>query len=130
MIRTPYSLAILAYCGVIFWLSSQPEPLHLNMNDIAGLDKVLHMLAYGGLAALVSVGLRRSREPVHPMVQFLGPVALAFLYGMFDECHQYFVPERMFDPLDLVADLSGALLVQWALCKYVWKIPIGRQAGN
>ena len=126
MIRLPYALAILAYCGVIFWFSSQPHPVDIDV--VPGLDKPIHFLIFGGLSVLVSVGLRRSHAVVHPMVQFLFPVGFATAYGLFDELHQFFVPERMFDPLDLLANFFGALLANWVLCKFVWGVPIGRHA--
>ncbi|MBI3119750.1 MAG: VanZ family protein [Candidatus Hydrogenedentes bacterium] len=121
MIRTHYSLFILGYCAAIFWCSHQPQPV--NIEVLPGLDKLVHMAVYGGLAALVSLALRRSNTEVHPILQFLGPLGFALLYGLFDEAHQYFVPTRSFDPLDLIADAFGALAVQWFLCR----IPIGRQ---
>jgi hypothetical protein len=33
----------------------------------------------------------------------------------------------MFDPADLVANVFGAIVVQWVLCRLVWGVPIGRQ---
>jgi VanZ family protein len=37
-------------------------------------------------------------------------VALVGLYGVFDEIHQYFVPGRHADGLDMLADIGGGLL--------------------
>ena len=38
----------------------------------------------------------------------IGAVLIASLYGVSDEYHQRFVPGRMFDVLDMVADALGA----------------------
>jgi len=39
--------------------------------------------------------------------------AIAFLYGVSDEIHQYFVPGRHPDVLDVVADASGPFAFHW-----------------
>jgi len=104
----------LAYCSVIFYLSSLPDrdlpaPAWL---DWSGSDKAVHMVIFGGLAGLVSVGLRRSNPaPVSRRLLFLGPVLFAVLYGISDEFHQAFVPMRSPDALDLLADAAGATII-------------------
>lgn len=62
-----------------------------------GSDKVVHAGAFGLLGALVTLA---SGQPL------LG-VALAFAYGVSDEVHQWFVPQRTSEVLDLVADTIG-----------------------
>lgn len=37
-------------------------------------------------------------------------VLIAFLFGISDEVHQYFVPNRSADVMDVVADVVGATL--------------------
>ena len=37
-------------------------------------------------------------------------VALSFIYALSDEIHQYFVPERSFQLIDLAVDLGGIIL--------------------
>ena len=111
-----YVAATAAYCAGIFWLSSRPDPVPTDY-DFSGFDKLAHMALYGGLAALVSVGMRRSGNPVAPWLQVLVPIAFALFYGVTDEIHQTFIPQRNFDPLDLVANTAGAVLVQALLCR-------------
>ncbi len=65
-----------------------------------GSDKVFHAGAYAVLGALLTLGTGRP---------WLGAL-LATLYGATDEFHQYFVPGRAADVLDLVADGVGATL--------------------
>ncbi len=118
--KTRYYFLTALYCAAIFYLSSRSEPVPDNYR-FKGLDKVAHVLVYGGLAALVSTGLRRSGRPVRPSVQALAPLAFAVFYGFTDEIHQYFVPLRSFDPLDLLANTGGAFLAQAVLCRW-WGI--------
>ncbi|MCG0314156.1 MAG: VanZ family protein [Calditerricola sp.] len=40
-------------------------------------------------------------------------VVLAIAYGVTDEIHQYFVPTRHPDVMDLLVDLCGALAAMW-----------------
>lgn len=62
-----------------------------------GSDKIVHAGAFGLLGALVTLA---SGNPL------LG-IVLAFAYGASDEIHQWFVPERATDVLDLLADTVG-----------------------
>lgn len=114
-----YSVLITAYCVGIFWLSSQSRPVPVGM-DIPHLDKPVHMVVYGVLAALVSIGMYRSKRNYNFSIQFYVPWAFATLYGISDEIHQHFVPGRSFDWLDIAANMSGAYIAQLILC-YVRK---------
>lgn len=116
-----YVLLTGAYCAGIFLLSSSVSPVGLP-NMTMNLDKVLHGVLYAGLAATVSVGIRRSRPGVVAAVQFAVPVMFAGLYAMTDEFHQWFVPGRHADVWDVAADVAGALVLQTVLCRYVWRI--------
>jgi VanZ family protein len=114
---------VAAYCAAIFWLSSQSHPPHSDLRFI-GSDKLAHFVLYGGLAALVSLGLRANPKGVSPRVQWLVPIIFAALYGVTDEIHQLFVPERSFDPWDMVANSLGAVGVQLLLCGGIWRVRI------
>lgn len=118
-----YYVLTAMYCGLIFYLSSQPELPRTGI-EIPYFDKLAHMIAFGGLAGLVSIGIRSSNESVPPRVQWLVPIAVAALYGVTDEIHQTFVPMRTFDLWDLAADGLGAILVQAVLCGAWWRVPI------
>lgn len=91
------------YMGAIFWLSAQPGD---RVGIPAPWDKLVHATAYAVLGALLQLGLGR------PAVAWVA----AALYGLSDEVHQYFVPGRMFDLGDWLADAVGAALgAYWAL---------------
>lgn len=120
--RLPYAAATVAYCAFIFYLSAQSDPPKPDIGfDIPGLDKLAHAVLFGCLAGVVSIGLRRSNASIAPKFQFYAPIAFAVLYGVTDEIHQVFVPERTFELLDLVADAAGAFGLQLVLCGIVWK---------
>lgn len=69
-------------------------------------DKHLHALAYGGLSALLFVGLR---APV--VYRTLGIIVLIAALGAVDECIQTLMPHRQADPMDWAADLLGSIAV-------------------
>lgn len=118
-----YWFLTLAYCGVIFWMSSRPLEAFPEV-ETPGADKAVHMVLYGGLTVIVSLGLRRSGRPVRPAVQFFGPIVFAVLYGVTDELHQMLVPSRSFDLWDVAANTAGAALAQCILCLGIWRVPL------
>ena len=120
--RKRYAVATLLYCGVIFMLSSRSAPpgAHWEFLDLPGADKVGHGILYAGLAGVVSLGIWRSNERVRVPVHFWIPVLFALLYGLSDEVHQIYVPERSFVWMDLLADGVGATIVQVPLFAYLW----------
>lgn len=95
--------------GTIFLLSHQPgDTLHLP--TFPGSDKVAHMVAYATLALTVlwllgKRGLERKKAAV------LLTVCFCLLYGISDEFHQSFIPHRSVSALDIVADVTGAMLI-------------------
>jgi len=107
--KWPYLLLVIIYCAGIWWLSSQSNPPRPEYT-FPGDDKVVHATIYGILATLVLVGLRRSHPDLKPALLFWLPILFAAVYGLTDEIHQSFVPHRSADPLDLLADTTGALL--------------------
>ena len=68
----------------------------------SGWDKLVHVLYFGGVAALAYVG-SGSRRPIFSIV------LIAFL-GMLDEVGQSFNPSRVASAADWVADIAGAVL--------------------
>lgn len=95
--------ATLAYAALIFWLSSEPNPLPALTERL--WDKAAHFAEYGALGALLLVALRSSG--VAPRRALVRAALLASVYGASDEVHQAFVPEREADVRDWVADTIG-----------------------
>lgn len=118
-----YYVLTFSYCAFIFWLSHRELPVDPDL-QVSGADKVAHMAMFGLLAAMVSVGMRRSGKPVPPVRQFMIPFLFASFYGVTDEIHQAFVPAREFDVWDIVANTAGAFFMQVFLCGAVWRLPV------
>jgi VanZ family protein len=79
-------------------------------------DKVAHALLYSGLGFLVARALTGGRRQHVSFWLAIATVAAVTLYGLTDETHQLFVPNRQFDLKDLAADLVGASIgtaAQW-----------------
>jgi VanZ family protein len=110
----------LAYCGVIFYLSSIPS-LKLPP-PFPHFDKVVHFCEYGGLSVLIVAGLRRARHKFSAGMRIAVPVLLCALYGLSDEIHQLFVVGRTFDLLDLAADAAGAAVAAGVLLFVIGKV--------
>lgn len=98
---------VVAYCGLIFGLSSVSNvpalPGHMS-------DKLAHAILYTGLGSLVARALAGGLgRRVTPSAAAL-TVAFAAAYGLSDECHQLFVPLRSFELLDLASDAAGGAI--------------------
>ncbi len=127
--RWPYIIATTVYCGLIWQMSSDTNPPKWNLPwQIQGLDKVFHAVVYAILGTIVSVGMRRAGRPVSAWAQCFVPALFALCYGLTDEIHQLYVPNRTFDIGDLMADLAGATLAQSVLCYLYWRTPAGGAA--
>jgi VanZ family protein len=97
-----YILPILAYAGMIYFLSSRS---HLPLPAVTGLDKVAHFTEYALFGVLLSRAL--IGFGARPAVALWVTVGLCLLYGASDEFHQRFVPGRSADVRDLAADVIG-----------------------
>ncbi len=98
-------LAVLAWMGVIFFLSAQPRlPLVMPTPIQAFQDVIGHFAVYAVLAALLYWALTGTgaRNPA------LFAMLIVFLYGCSDEFHQSFVPNRHPDVFDIATDIAGA----------------------
>ncbi len=89
---------------VLFLLSAWPDPGRALMLPIN--DKVAHFCLYAVLG--IALGYAWSRAPklmAHTLI-----IALGALYGVTDEWHQWYVPGRVADVRDWVADVMGLLV--------------------
>jgi len=98
--------AVGAYLALIFYLSSQSDPL--PDLTVRVWDKALHATEYGALGVLLSLALLASG--VAPRRALLIAAASASVYGATDEVHQAYVPNRSSDVRDWVADTVGGAL--------------------
>ena len=101
-------LPLLIYAGLIFYLSSLPNPL--QPFTFSSADKVLHIVEYAILGILVINVLKQYYpEQGNKRLQIFAGF-LSTLYGMGDEFHQYFVPFRDTNLFDVLADGIGSCL--------------------
>jgi len=100
-------LPILAWSGLIFYLSSIPD-LHITRQwwDIP-LRKAAHMVEFGILALLWNRAFSGSTSWPRKRILLLSFLA-AVLYACSDEYHQGFVPGRVPSWFDVLIDSVGA----------------------
>jgi VanZ family protein len=96
------------YAAAIFWASSQPNPFPFSVGRFLAQDKLVHALAFAGLAALLVRAFRIAG--VAPRAWLVAATIAASAYGVVDEWHQSFISNRMADPKDWIADTLGALV--------------------
>jgi VanZ family protein len=90
--------------GAIFSVSSVPGP-----PTPGGSDKLLHVLAYLGLAVVVVRALAGGLPRRIGLAIAVTALLITIGYGATDEVHQRFVPGRSGEVYDFVADAAGAL---------------------
>ena len=113
--KTRFPLALrmipmLVMMGIIFFLSHQPGD-QLDVVDFPFLDKIGHFIFYGLLAATVLLVPSRKFKRSRPVLTAAITVFVCVLYGVTDEFHQSFIPNRYVSVADIVADGLGALCV-------------------
>jgi VanZ family protein len=109
-------LAIL-WTAMIFWLSSSPDAQGTAQYlTFPFADKAAHAVTFGILGALIYGATGR----------YWLAIVLASGYGLFDEVHQAFVPGRVSDPLDWLADTMGAFtavtIVRYLTHRRLWRL--------
>jgi VanZ family protein len=99
--------AALTWAALIWYLSDQPS---IDITPVfEHQDKLLHIMAYTVLG-FFTLGAMRAGTAGYTRSQAALAVLLASLYGLADEYHQSFVAGRDASALDLLADITGALL--------------------
>ena len=116
---TFYWLPLILYSGFIVFLSSLshpedhfPDPYFLGFEN----DKVSHGIEYGILGILFFRAFQLGLGKTYLPYPALWAIIAATLFGISDELHQHFVPNRDMDLWDVVADFTGATLaiVSWS----------------
>ncbi len=121
-------VACVAYAIAIFVASSFPAPSFVPAAGFS-IDKVYHVVEFAILGALVTAAIGPAGARWPSRAPWLG-FAVAGAYGVLDEIHQVFVPSRIGDPWDAVADLlggaMGAILVWFVAPWRTFTHPSGR----
>lgn len=101
----PYWLPVWAWMAFIFYVSSRPQ---IGIG-FWGMDYLWHLGAFAILAFFIYRAFRSYQFSFFDSF-ILGSVS-SFLYAIFDEIHQIFVPGRSFSLLDILIDTAGILLL-------------------
>ena len=104
-------LPVYLYAGLIFIYSSLAHPPPLAPKILYG-DKLLHFVEYAILGYLIARAAKNSSSLKLRTHFRIFAVGIAFLYGVSNEFHQYFIPERDGEILDVLADGLGAFFGQ------------------
>ena len=103
-------LPVYLYAILIFLYSSLSQPP--LRPKILHADKLLHIAEYAIFGFLLARAAKNS-SALRLRTNFRSfAVIFAVLYGLSDEWHQYFVPGRQAEMLDIIADGIGAFLGQ------------------
>jgi len=100
-------LPLIIYCLAIYIQSGRPGLKHIP--DVRFLDKFLHFGAYGLLGILFFRAYETLPLKANKTLLILLSIGSATLYGISDEIHQYFVPFRNADIMDVVANTLGSI---------------------
>ena len=106
---TKFWLPVLIYLILIFVLSSLPKSVFAE-TGIPFFDKFLHAIEYAVLGFLLIRGFKNSRLWLSDKNFILLVVVLATLYGISDEFHQHFVPNRTASLGDVFFDCIGSVI--------------------
>lgn len=118
LLKFIYWIPALGWAGLLFFVSSGPVGPEIP-SWVSEHDKLTHGIIYGVLAALVFFALRFGHRLKLSAALFFAWLA-AIAYGGSDELHQTFVPTRVGDWYDWLADITGATVamgIVWMLVK-------------
>ena len=113
-----YWFPLIIYCLAIYIQSGRPSPDQIP--SVHFLDKILHFGAYGLLGVLFFRAYQTLPLKDRKNLLILFSIGSATLYGISDEIHQYFVPFREADILDVVANTMGSICGVYFY--HLWKV--------
>ncbi len=102
-----YWFLLIIYCILIFLQSSFPSIE--SVPELPYIDKLLHFFAYAVLGALFLRAYTTLQVRNNLKLLIMLSVLSSSLYGISDEIHQYFVPSRSFEYVDILADVLGSV---------------------
>ncbi len=104
----------------IFFVSGIPGD-RLPLPDVVDIDKLAHLTVYGLLAGTVFYAFGPRLRYKNPTWLSLVVIAVCIIYGISDEYHQSFIPNRTPSVFDILADGTGAIVVCLIRNSTFWK---------
>ena len=108
---------------IIFYFSSLSNPYPAPPSEQVSkfLNPLMHIGEFGLLTFLIFFGFFSKVKSIYLLT-------ISFFYAFLDEIHQYFVPYRYFDVLDLMIDTVGVVLgfISYLLAKKLYTSFIGK----
>lgn len=97
---------------IILYLSGGADiQLPPSVWDIIAVDKVGHLVFYGILAYLIALGCYKNQQEKISRKTLIISCLISSIYGICLEFMQYsFFPNRYFEVLDIIANISGSLI--------------------
>jgi VanZ family protein len=100
-------IAAALWGGFLFLVTSWPNPPAVEAGGFP-LDKLTHFLLYAVEALLLHRAIRWKGRSGIAMSRVMAIVGTMAVWGMLDEAHQEWIPGRVMDTGDLLADVTGA----------------------
>lgn len=100
-------LLVFCYCMVVFILSSNASPMAFPKIDHA--DKMVHFAAFVLLGILVFRACRSPGLLLAPIPAIVMTLVSSTVFGILIEIHQYYLPYRKAEALDVAADVAGCV---------------------
>ncbi|QVY61360.1 VanZ family protein [Cytobacillus gottheilii] len=121
MLKWLLRLLPISYMILIWILSSLPHNAVVELPDSAFdrfFKESMHLVEFGILYLLLVGAAFTFKQPFTFKINLL-LAALACLYGVVDEIHQYFVPYRSATLIDVVKDVIGVAVAYWVISQAV-----------
>lgn len=107
--RVPWFYKVIAtilYAAFIYYESSQ-DTSSVSLPSYS--DKVIHFMVFGFLCLMICWTLSSVTLGNKRIYKIILAIGITSLYGISDEFHQFFTPNRSVDIFDWLADTAGAV---------------------
>lgn len=102
-------IPLILYWIILFIGTTLPSDHLSYVVDLS--DKLKHFIAYFGLSFLLSLNFHfQEKWKKLALYSFISALVIASVYGMLDEIHQMWVPNRSAEFYDWIADFLGSII--------------------
>ena len=104
-----YTLPAILIATTIFILSNQSR-LPIDLSSFANEDKLAHLIAYFAFGVSLIIFITGNFPTLKKSKVILWTIVVGAIFGISDEFHQSFIPNRTADVYDWLTDCAGILL--------------------